>query len=341
MVWNLITKHLNPRRNLVAEQLRQLVESGRGNEVPERIPRMDRRHFNNSEHGLWHMLMGQITFRQADYEASLEHFRQGAEICPEVESFELARAQTYFFMERPAEAWACVYRFPVAELDTGWALRLCHYAYLCSDYERGLWLVGILVERYREAVNLDPSHLMERGLPPFSFVWFTSAAFHKLAGRLDSMRRTTQQLERDCFNYDFELAWQDLDAAEHGDYAALLRSVRAIREEQRPLGVPLGFHDVSIAVFQSFMAPSYRQALGILEAVRISEHDFPGLISILRLARARVAHVHGEELQERMMANTFLNEYPMLVPAEVAFQFGLLDYQETLKPRVRWMPQEA
>ena len=152
MVWNLITKHLNPRRNLVAEQLRQLVESGRGNEVPERIPRMDRRHFNNSEHGLWHMLMGQITFRQADYEASLEHFRQGAEICPEVESFELARAQTYFFMERPAEAWACVYRFPDAELDTGWALRLCHYAYLCSDYERGLWLVGILVERYREVV---------------------------------------------------------------------------------------------------------------------------------------------------------------------------------------------
>jgi tetratricopeptide (TPR) repeat protein len=338
MVWNLITKHLNPHRNLVAALLEELEAGQRMDELESRLDRFRPAALNRTEQAMLFMVHGYCAFRRSDFTEALARYERGRELVPELAEYDLAIAQVHFFEGRLDQAWASVYRYPVAEMSVGHMLRFSSYAYLCSDYERGMWLLGSLIERYRSVVNLDPQYLMQQGLPPFSHAWFHAAAHYQLSGRLGSMRQLTEQLERDCFNYDFELAFQDLDAVLEEDYDRLLRSVRGIREDQRPLGMPLGFHDVAVAVFESFGARSYRQALAVLDAVRLGPHDFPGLLEVLQLARARLAHEFGEELQARIMSNKFVSDNPMLMPPDWAFQFGLLQYQELLKPRVRWEP---
>ncbi len=72
----------------------------------------------------------------------------------------------------------------------------------------------------------------------------------------------------------------------------------------------------------------------MLDTVRLSKNDFPWLEDMRVLAKAEAAHRFEDTEAENKWLGIFLSKQAMLFEPDHAVSFGLLKYQELLKPRV-------
>lgn len=173
-----------------------------------------------------------------------------------------------------------------------------------------------------------------RGLPFFGVSWSHLAAHSILSGNEEKLKRITSEMEKVCHDYDFEILFKELQGLITGNFLNLLSSLIEKRKELTKYNLPTGYTDIRIAVFESFNSKSYSEALGVLDTIHLDKNDFRWLEDMRVLAKAEAANRFDETEAENKWLGTFLSNQPMLFEPDHAVSFGLLKYQELLKPRV-------
>src|SRR5262249_34213262 len=85
-------------------------------------------------------------------------------------------------------------------------------------------------------------------------------------------------------------------------------------------------------VFQARLATSLPEASSLLSSVELGPNDFAWLGDIRTLAQAEAAFRFGDRDAESAAVTQYLKRQALLIEPFHAFYFGLLTYQERLKP---------
>ena len=323
----------DPDRDRIAEMANKLAEADKLDQLEAKLDKRGQRGLTARELETWHHLYGICAFRREEHQLAVERFQHGLEACQYSQLIRFSLAQEYIFLGEPAQAFEIfdLCRFP--NLPSQYVMAMSRYAYLFSDYARGIKYIQPIIGTYLDLKILDDNFLYMRGLPFFSEVWAYLAVHCKLSGQLDMLERITVEVRRTCADYDFALLELEQDAVLSGDHARLARFIEDRVAEARQAGWPVEYLELTLAVWKAQAAASYEQAAGSLNAWQPSLEVPPWLDDVRLLAKAQAAHRFDRPEEETLAGEFFLRQRQLMEPNH-ALNFHLLDYQEVLKPRL-------
>ncbi|TXH02524.1 MAG: hypothetical protein E6R07_14985 [Nevskiaceae bacterium] len=187
-------------------------------------------------------------------------------------------------------------------------------------------------EFYQKLKILDDHFLYVRGLPFFGTWWSYLAALSILSGDTKELNDVTEYVSSNCHDYDFEYLKAELTAYREDQPQILLPFVEKRLEGVRP-DFPNGYSFMKRAVIKGRIATSQEEANLLLDNVSLKENDPPWLADIRTLAKAEIAHRFSNIEVEGRRIDEFMAKQTMLLEPDIALNFHLLRYQETLKPR--------
>ena len=335
MMWNpLKKKKIDPDRNIIDDLANSLQEKGEIENLETELKTIRQSDLNSKEVESWHHLYGICAFQRGDHNEASKRFKNGLIKCPESNEIKFSLAQEYIFLSKPEKAFPlfdeCV--FPLVSRD--FALAMSRYAYLFSEYDRGIKYIENFFDIYKEVKILDDHFLYVRGLPFFGTAWSYLAAHCILSGNEEKLKTVTSDIAKICHDYDFDYLNKELNAILNNNYSGLIPLLIERRKESETYNGPTGYTDTMIAIFDSFNKGTFQEAMSALDSVNLSENDFHWLEDIRLLAKAKVANKFGEPQVENEVVENFLDKQSILFEPDHAVCFGLLEYQELLKPRV-------
>ena len=335
MNWNPFKKKsIDPNRNIVDELANSLQRNGKISILETELTKLKLGDLNKKEIESWHHMYGICAFQAGNHLEASERFRNGLIQCPDSSEIKFSLAQEYIFLGQPEKAFPLFDECLFPRVPREFALAMSRYAYLFSDHERGIKYLEKFFDMYKEVKILDDHFLYIRGLPFFSVSWSHLAAHSILSGNEDRLKQITSDMEKVCHDHNFETLYKELEGLITGNFSNLISSLVENRRELVKYSAPTGYTDIRIAVLESFNRKSYPEALDVLDTVRLSKNDFPWLEDMRVLAKAEAAHRFEDTEAENKWLGIFLSKQAMLFEPDHAVSFGLLKYQELLKPRV-------
>lgn len=334
MTWNIFKKKIDSERNIVDELANSLREQGKIDDLEAELIKLKQRNLNDEEIESWHHLYGISAFRKGNHIEASERFKNGLYKYPESFQIKFSLAQEFIFLGKPGKAFPLFDECVFPNVSREFALAMSRYAYLFSEYSRGINYIEKFFDLYREVKILDDHYLFMQGLPFFGTAWSHLAAHCVLSGNHDKLKESTEEIVKECHDYDFDHLNIELDAILTRDYSDLISSLIERRGEIEKYNGQTGYTDIKIAIFESFNKGSFQESISTLEAVKLKENDFPWLEEVRVLAKARAAYKFGEALAENEILEQFMANQSLLFEPHHAVSFGLLEYQELLKPRV-------
>ena len=335
MIWNPFRRNnsVDPDRNIVDQLASDLQDAGEVGRLEDELEKIKEDPLNEKEVESWHHLYGICAFQKGEHELASERFREGLKACPDSCQIKFSLAQEYIFLGRPQKAFPifddCL--FPAVSRE--FTLAMSRYAYLFSEHERGINYLKIFFELYKEAKILDDHFLYVRGLPFFSTAWSHLAAHCALSGNEKKLRSITEDISNCCHDYEFDLIGAELEAVLNNDFGCMIQPLHSRLDEIRKYNGPTSYTKFKIALFESYLSKSYQQAMEKINSVVLTGSDFPWLEDIRTLAKAEAAHRFSHD-SESALIDSFLENQSMLFEPDHAVSFGLLAYQEIIKPRV-------
>lgn len=320
--------------NRVDELANSLQREGRINELERKLKEFDRSSLSRPEQESWLHLYGIVAFQEGHDTEALDRFKEAYKNFPDSAQIRFSLGQQYIRtkdIEKGFELFrAC--KFP--EVSREYSLAQARYAYLWNRYNDGLLFIRPFFDAYKKLRILDDHFLYVRGLPFFGRWWSYLAAFAILSADLKELEATTNYVVENCHDYDFEYLQAELRAYRDDKPEHLLEALEK-RLANMPKGnFPTGYTRINIAVIKARMATTLEVAKEILSAVTLSENDFAWLEDIRTLAIAEAAHRLDAPEIESEQVKRFLARQPMLFEPDIALNFHLLRYQESLKPQV-------
>jgi hypothetical protein len=335
MSWNPFKKKsIDPNRNIVDELANTLQRNGKINTLETELTKIKLGDLNKKEIESWHHIYGICAFQAGNHREASERFRNGLMQCPDSSEIKFSLAQEFIFLGEPEKAFPLFDECIFPRVSREFALAMSRYAYLFAEHERGIRYLEKFFDIYKEVRILDDHFLYVRGLPFFSVSWSHLAAHSILSGNEAKLEQITSEIEKVCHDYDFETLRKELDALITGEFSNLLSFLIEKRQELTKYNVPTGYTDMRIAIFESFNSKSHAEALDVLDTVHLNKNDFRWLEDMRTLAKAEAAHRFDETEAEDKLVAAFLSNQTMLFEPDHAVSFGLLKYQEVLKPRV-------
>lgn len=335
MIWNPFRKKtIDPERNIVDELADDLQDKGQVEELESSLLKIKSDPFNDKEIESWCHLFGICAFQRGEHELALERFKEGLSACPESSQIRFSLAQEYIFLGLPKKAFPlfdnCL--FPLVSRD--FTLAMSRYAYLFSEHERGIKYLNRFFEIYKEVKILDDHFLYIRGLPFFGTAWSHLAAHCVLSGNKEILKATTSDISNCCHDYDFDFLQVELEAVLNNDFGEMIAPLHSSLDEIQKYNGSTSYTDLKIALFESLSSTSFQAALDKINSVELSGDDFPWLEDIRTLAKAEAAHRFKNDIESDLIAS-FLQNQSMLFEPDHAVSFGLLVYQEVIKPKVK------
>ncbi|MBN2082265.1 hypothetical protein JW859_08665 [bacterium] len=323
----------DPDRDRIDELASRLSEAGKLDRLEIELLRKNTRGLTARERESWHHLYGICAFRRGEHQLALERFQHGLEACQYSPLIRFSLAQEYIFLGEPAQAFKLfdLCRFP--GISSQYALAMSRYAYLFSEYARGIKYIQPLIDTYLNLKILDDNFLFMRALPFFSETWAYLAVHGKLSGQLELLTEITTTVRRTCCDYDFARLELELEAVLTGSHARLAAHIAERSAEARQAGWPAEYLEATLAVWDAQAAGSYEQAAGILTSWQPGPDAPPWLDDVRLLAKAQAAHRCERPEAERLAAEFFLRQ-PQLFEPSHALNFRFVEYQEVLKPRL-------
>lgn len=335
MNWNPFKKKsIDPKRNIVDELANSLQRDGKLSQLESELTKLKLDDLNKKEIESWYHIYGICAFQAGNHLEASKRFKNGLIQCPDSDQIKFSLAQEYIFLGQPEQAFPIFDECVFPRVPREFALAMSRYAYLFSEHERGIKYLEKFFDIYKELRILDDHFLYVRGLPFFSVSWSHLAAHSLLSGNEEKLKQITSEMEKFCQDFDFEILSTEIESLINWNFSNLLSSLIEKRKELTKYNVPTGYADLRIAVFESFNSKSYSEALSVLDTVHLSPNDFRWLQDMRVLANAEAANRFGETKAENQWLDTFLNNQRMLFEPDHAVSFGLLKYQELLKPRV-------
>jgi len=332
-MWNPFKKKLiDPTRNIVDELANRISQEGKIEQLEVALAGLKSTELNETELESWHHLHGICAFQRSEHELALERFQEGLRECPESSQLKFSTAQEYIFLSQPNEAFPLFDECPFPSVSSAFTLAMSRYAYLFSEHGRGIKYLENLIEAYKNIKVLDDHFLYVRGLPFFSTTWANLAAHCVLSDQQEFLQATTEEIGSICHDYDFEVLGMDLQAVVSNDYSAMVEPLQARIDASKNYTGHDGYMALQLSVFHSFSSETYPIAMETLEKRKLSDNDFPWLEDMRTLAKAAVSNRFRED-SETGLIDSFLENQPLLFEPEHVVNFGLLTYQETIKPR--------
>ena len=288
---------------------------------------------NEKEVESWHHLYGICAFQQGEHEVASERFNEGLDACPNSSQIRFSLAQEYIFLLQPEKAFPHFDNCLFPEVSREFTLAMSRYAYLFSEHERGINYLNRFFEIYKEVKVQDDHFLYVRGLPFFGTAWSHLAAHCLLSGNEEKLKSITTDISSCCHDYDFDFLNKELEAVLNNDFRNMVEPLNSRLYEIRKYKGSTSYTDFKIALFESYSSKSYQEALDKINLVELSSDDFPWLEDIRTLAKAEAAHRFNHD-SESGLISSFLQNQSMLFEPDHAVSFGLLAYQEVIKPKV-------
>jgi hypothetical protein len=322
-----------PAVNRVEDLADSLHRDGRANDLESELEKLDRTSLSAPEQESWWHLYGITAFQRGEDAVALQRFQQGYAQFPNAARIRFSLAQQHERLGDIDKAFDLFStgRFP--ELQREFVLAQARYAYLWDRYEHGREFVRPFFEAYKELRILDDHFLYVRGVPFFGTAWSYLGAFSLLSGEWDELEDVTRFVVKHCSDYDFEELQLELRAQREGKPELLVAPMQ--KRIQGSSQFPAGYFQMYIAVANARLAHSAHEAESALAEVKLTEKDHRWLEDIRTLAKAEVAHRFGQANTEQEHIAAFLQRQPMLFEPDIAFNFHLLQYQESLKPHYR------
>lgn len=274
---------------------------------------------------------GIAAFRAGDRPAAFARFSSAAERHPDDAEIQFSLGQEHEFRGERDAMLAGLRRAPFPKVPSSYALMSARYCYLWDLPEDGLAFLEPVLAAYLALGVADDHFVYVRGLPFFSETWGTALAFWKALARLDEAKRRLAEFQRRLTDfYDEPIALQ-LDALISGDDSALIARDREWAAKRDPF---VGYFETRLAIREAARAEP-REGLKTLDGFAPSRPTYPWLDAMRALARAACARRAGESAREEELLAEFLAAQPLLFEPHHALDFGLLDYQDSLKPRYR------
>ncbi len=325
-----------PDRNIVDALANKLQKNGKIEELENELKKIRQIPLNKKELEAWHHLFGIAAFQRQDHEEAKNRFKTGLQKCPESQQIRFSLGQEFIFLGHPADAFREFDLCSFPQISRDFALAMSRYAYLNSEYERGIKYISPFFKHYLEVKILDDHFLYVRGLPFFGQAWNYLATHCILGNQIPYLKLTTEKIVGICHDYDFDFLNAELSAYATRDLSALLNYLKKRLEDTQKYNGPTGYPRLKIAIFESFGLESCEAALSHIDAIELGKEDFPWLEDIRLLAKAKIAFKFKAEELEDDYRRKFLSKQRLLFEPDHAISFGLLDYQEHLKPMVKF-----
>jgi hypothetical protein len=328
---------------------------------------MDHRHLPTGEQEMWYRARGIVEFRTKQRARAREIFEEGVRQFPASGWLNYGLGQEYEAQGRIDEMAACFRHVRLEQVGSPTVLAMARYYYLWNRAEQGQVVIQAIFDRYYDLKIADDMFLYMRGLPMFDEAFGYRATFARLAGKLDQARWELARARSDLSDLGVERLEMDLEATATGNWAPVLVDLEGVLKSVDPQ-MPTGRLRMKRAILRckavsphnfpppppgearlNFPPPLAAEArhnfppplagegrvgasLAELDAVALSSGDHPWLADIRTLAKAELYRRFDMPDREQETLAAFWPRQPMLFEPNHAFHFGLIDYQETLKP---------
>jgi len=335
-MWNPFKKrssnHPAPPANRVDGLANRLHREGRIEELELALEELRELDLSVVEKESWWHTYGIIAYQSGRNDVATSRFEQAYQLFPKSSHIKFSLGQQYVIsgqLDRGFELFRSTV-FPAVPRE--YILMQVRYAYLWNRYDDGLAMLRPFYEAYKEVKILDDHFLYVRGLPFFGTWWSYLASLSILSGDTRELESVTEYVCKNCHDYDFDYLNVELISYRDDKPEILLPFIEK-RIKEAHISFPKGYVQMKLAVIQSRLLPERNAAEDLLEQVEIKENDFPWLEDLRTLAKAEIAHRHSHSEIEKNRINEFLTKQSMLFEPNIAVDFHLLRYQETLKPR--------
>jgi tetratricopeptide (TPR) repeat protein len=318
--------------NRIDELANRLQREGKTAQLESELLAVSRTALRPAEEEAWYHLWGIAAFRRGDRTEAMKRFTEAFEKFPDCAMIRFSLGQEYEYVgnvKRMTELFdSCL--FP--ELPAIYALWQSRYAYLWNQFDKGLEYLQPVIDAYFELKVADDNYLHMRGMPFFGDTWACLGAIYELMGRLDEFREFTLRASQHLSECRFDRLLSFIDSVFTGDFSAVVSYLRESAKEMATIGGPTGYHNMTAAVIRAEMEPDTSIGEKLLDAIKLTDRDFPWLEDIRTLARCSLAHRVGDVERERKLQNDFLQRQRLLFEPNHVFDFRLVAYQERLKP---------
>lgn len=321
-------------QNSVDDIANSLLSEGRVAELELELERLDVSSLSDDERESWWHLYGIAAFQRGEDDIALSRFQEAYSLFPSAVKIRFSLGQQYIRAGKPDEAFALFRQCVFPEISREYALFQARYAYLWGRYDDGVSFIDSFYPHYKDLRILDDHFLYVRGLPFFGTWWSYLAAFSVLSGSFEKLEQVTSYVTEHCHDYDFERLNQELIAHRDNDVRKLLNLAEQRCTDIVGSGIQSGYAATRVAVLRAQLAPSLDRAMQHLDSVALEPTDFQWLADILILAKAEAAKKSNHLDRENELVNSFMIKQSLLFEPDIALDFNLLGYQETLKLRV-------
>ena len=278
----------------------------------------------------WYQYRAVTAYRIGDRDLALSRYYEAVANCSE-------NAQVFFGLGQELEhrgqidealAYFDAACFP--KLPGHWSMVMIRYCYLWGRPDRGFdHLNPILAAVYQGRV-IDDHYLHSQQLPFFGNLWRNVLTFswQQGDGALSGARNILENMATDLVDQDLSYLFQETDALISGDFGPIIASLEEMLS--RPASGPMGWAAMRMAVLKArTLDPADGRAL--VEAVALTQNDFPWLEDIRTMALAELMGREGRGAEEEELLARFRERQPLLFEPEHLVAFNLLEYNEKLR----------
>ena len=292
---------------------------------------MDRGRLADGEQEMWYRARGIVEFRTNHRARAREIFEEGVRQFPTSSWLNYGLGQEYEAQGRIEEMAACFQRVRLERVGSPSVLAMARYYYLWNRFELGQRVIQPIFDRYYQLKIADDMFLYMRGLPMFDESFGYRATFARLARKFDQARYELARARSELGDLTVEDHELNLEATATGNWQPVLAHLESLLQSLDPR-VPTGQLRMKRAVLRGRAAPTVETGLAELDAVQLTADDHAWLEDIRTLARGELFHRFDTPDREQAALSEFWPRQAMLFEPNHAFNFGFIDYQETLKP---------
>jgi len=292
---------------------------------------MDRGRLATGEQEMWYRARGIVEFRTNQRARATEIFEEGVRSFPTSGWLNYGLGQEYEGQGRIDEMAACFRHVRLEQVGSPTVLAMARYYYLWNRFELGQIVIQPIFDRYYQLKGADDMFLYMRGLPMFDESFGYRATFARMAGKLDHARLELARARSELSDLDVDHHELDLEATKTGKWEPVLADLES-RLKALDARTPTGQLRMKRAVLRCRAKGSVGAALAELDAVHLTPDDHAWLADIRTLARAEQFRRFQLPDREQAALAEFWPRQALLFEPNHAFNFGFLDYQETLKP---------
>jgi hypothetical protein len=312
------------RRSETVDQVERLIREGKSDLLEQELQKFNPSKLRGKEKETWHLYWGTAAFRKGNRPTAFLRFKEAYAACPDSPQIRFSLAQEYEGQGKP-EMMVELFRsceFP--KISSRHSLAVSRYCYLWDRLDDAVHFLHPIFDAYFSLGIADDHLLYVRGLPFFGETWGFYLCYSIITKNFRQIRDLTECAKSKLSDYDFDKFFLFLDCWETQNFT------RKIQELEKTIAnvdvrFPLGYQKVQLASLMSLGKP-------ILNDVALGERDFPWLTDVLLLHRARIAGITRNTAENRLI-DDFFKRQTMLFEPDHATNFGLVSYQENLKPR--------